>query len=252
MVDGGAGSIAQRVADELGDAVRLQRAGAIDHAARRSRRRRRRRARRVARATPSSRSRPRSRSRSTFDPALPDDRLDALPQRRSRARRRRRSSCTTSRSGAADGFSGQTAEPGSAAEVTLDASPALGHARASSRRSRSDRSPKGSTRSIPTSGARRCSTRSTHRLGPRAASPVEFIETAWWNEEWTRGCSIAHFRPGILTRYGPLLREPFGRDPLGRHRDGDDVARRDRRRRPLRRTRRRRDPRPHVAPSKRA
>ena len=32
MVEGGAGSIARRVADELGDAVRLERAGAIDHA----------------------------------------------------------------------------------------------------------------------------------------------------------------------------------------------------------------------------
>ena len=32
MVEGGAGSIAQRVADELGDAVRLERTGALDHA----------------------------------------------------------------------------------------------------------------------------------------------------------------------------------------------------------------------------
>jgi len=51
----------------------------------------------------------------------------------------------------------------------------------------------------------------TARFGPRAASPVEFIETAWWTEKWTRGCSMAHFPPGILTRYGRLLREPFGR-----------------------------------------
>ena len=49
----GAGSIARRVADELGDAVRLQRAGAIDHATRRSRRRRRRRSRSRRRGTPS-------------------------------------------------------------------------------------------------------------------------------------------------------------------------------------------------------
>ena len=49
------------------------------------------------------------------------------------------------------------------------------------------------------------------RLGPRAASPSEFIETAWWKEEWTRGCSMAHFPPGILTRYGRLLQEAFGR-----------------------------------------
>ena len=51
----------------------------------------------------------------------------------------------------------------------------------------------------------------TARLGPRAASPTQYIETAWWEEEWTRGCSMAHFPPGILTRYGPLIREPFGR-----------------------------------------
>jgi len=49
------------------------------------------------------------------------------------------------------------------------------------------------------------------RFGPRAASPAEFIETASWNETWTRGCSMAHLPPGTLTRYGRLLREPFGR-----------------------------------------
>ena len=51
----------------------------------------------------------------------------------------------------------------------------------------------------------------TTRFGPSAASPVEFIETPWWKEQWTRGCSMAHLPPGYLTRYGSLLREPFGR-----------------------------------------
>jgi monoamine oxidase len=49
------------------------------------------------------------------------------------------------------------------------------------------------------------------RFGPRAAAPVDVVETAWWTEEWTRGCSMAHFPPGVLTRYGPLLRRRFGR-----------------------------------------
>jgi monoamine oxidase len=49
------------------------------------------------------------------------------------------------------------------------------------------------------------------RLGPRAASPSEFIETPWFAEEWTRGCSFAHIRPGFLSRYGHLLREPLAR-----------------------------------------
>jgi monoamine oxidase len=51
----------------------------------------------------------------------------------------------------------------------------------------------------------------TQRFGPRAAAPVAFVETAWWTEEWTRGCSFAHLSPGTLTRYGHLLRAPFGR-----------------------------------------
>lgn len=35
--------------------------------------------------------------------------------------------------------------------------------------------------------------------------------TAEWTEQWSRGCSMAHFTLGTLTRYGHLLREPFGR-----------------------------------------
>ena len=48
------------------------------------------------------------------------------------------------------------------------------------------------------------------RLGPRAAVPLEVIETPWAQQEWTKGCSMAHFPPGILTRYGHLLQEPLG------------------------------------------
>jgi monoamine oxidase len=49
------------------------------------------------------------------------------------------------------------------------------------------------------------------RFGPSAGSPSEFVETAWWTEEWTKGCSMAHFPPGLLTRHGRLLRAPLGR-----------------------------------------
>lgn len=51
----------------------------------------------------------------------------------------------------------------------------------------------------------------TARLGPQASSPIELVETAWWKDEWTRGCSMAHLRPGILSRFGALLTEPWGR-----------------------------------------
>ena len=49
------------------------------------------------------------------------------------------------------------------------------------------------------------------RFGPKAATPKDFVETAWWKEQWTRGCSMAHFPPGLLTTHGHLLRTPHGR-----------------------------------------
>ena len=98
LVDGGAGSIAQRVADELGDAVRLRRAGPVDHAARRSRARRHRRRSKCRLATRSCACRPRSRSRSRSTRCSPTI-ASRSTATRSPARRRRRWSCTTNRSG---------------------------------------------------------------------------------------------------------------------------------------------------------
>jgi monoamine oxidase len=47
-------------------------------------------------------------------------------------------------------------------------------------------------------------------FGPRAASPDEYVERLWAEEEWTRGCYGAHMPPGAWTGYGPALREPVG------------------------------------------
>ena len=110
----------------------------------------------------------------------------------------------------ADGFSGQTSEPGSPSEVTIDASPAdAGYgALASFTFSHVAEQYDG----LPADERHRTLLDAlSSRLGPRAASPIEIVETAWWHEEWTRGCSMAHFKPGILTSHGHLLREPWGR-----------------------------------------
>ena len=110
----------------------------------------------------------------------------------------------------ADGFSGQTSEPGSPSEVTIDASPAdgsygtLASFTFSQVAERFDALPVAERRQVLLD-------RLTKRLGPKAASPVDIVETAWWHEEWTRGCSMAHFKPGVLTSHGHLLREPWGR-----------------------------------------
>ena len=128
MVDGGAGSIAKLVADDVGRRDPIASTGAVDHAIRRSRRRCRRRAR------------SRGSARSRRDPA-----------RAGRWRSRSIRCCPTTAMTLyrkaiagpesktlvvydepfwrADGFSGQTSEPNSASEVTLDASPVVRIAR---------------------------------------------------------------------------------------------------------------------------
>jgi len=47
-------------------------------------------------------------------------------------------------------------------------------------------------------------------FGPEAAEPVRYIERVWADEEWTRGCYGAFFPPGGWTSFGPALREPIG------------------------------------------
>lgn len=49
------------------------------------------------------------------------------------------------------------------------------------------------------------------RFGPRASEPIAYEEVDWEREEWTRGCSAAHMATGVLTQFGPSLRMPVGR-----------------------------------------
>lgn len=208
MVVGGAGSIAIRMADALGDAVRLNvavrsvtqrddrvvvEAGQVTVTARHL----------VVTAPPALIL------EIDFDPVLPNDRL-TLYRKAVAGPETKTLVVYDEPFWRAAGFSGQTSEPGSASEVTLDASPASGSpgvigsftfGHVARRLDALD----------PADRRRAVIEALTARFGSQAASPSEFIETAWWSEEWTRGCSMAHLPPGVLTRYGPLLREPFGR-----------------------------------------
>ena len=47
-------------------------------------------------------------------------------------------------------------------------------------------------------------------VGPRALRAVDYIETDWSAEEWTRGAYAATFGVGGLTRFGEDLRRPVG------------------------------------------
>jgi monoamine oxidase len=208
LVDGGAGSIANRVAESLGDSVRLgvpvrsitQRA---DHVV-------------VAGANVTIDARyvivtvpPALVLDIAFDPALDDDR-QALYRNAIGGPETKTLVVYDEPFWRNDGFSGQTAGPRSPAQVTIDASPMRGtpgviasftFGPAAVRYDALD----------PAERRRAVVDTLTSRLGTRASEPSAFVETAWWHEEWTRGCSMAHLPPGILTRYGHLLRQPFRR-----------------------------------------
>lgn len=208
LVDGGAGAIAQRVADELGDAVRLEApvraitqrddhvvvdaAGLTVWA------------RRVVVTIP-----PGLALEIAFDPPLADDRL-ALYRNAIGGPETKTLVVYDEPFWRADGLSGQTSEPGSASEVTIDASPASGTPGVIASFTFGPVAERCAALA-PDARQRAVIDALTSRLGPRAASPSAFVETAWWTEEWTRGCSMAHFTPGTLSRWGRLLREPFAR-----------------------------------------
>ncbi|MEY2588165.1 MAG: monoamine oxidase [Acidimicrobiaceae bacterium] len=208
LVDGGAGSIAQQIADGLGDAVHLStpvrsitqhadhvvvEAGDLAVSARHA----------VVTVPPALVL------DIAFEPALPDDR-ETLYRKAVAGPETKTLVVYDEPFWRADGFSGQSSEPNSASEVTLDASPVAGRPGVIASftfghvAERVDALEAGERRRMVVDLL-------TTRFGTRAASPSDYIETPWWKEEWTRGCSMAHLPPGVLTRYGHLLREPFGR-----------------------------------------
>jgi len=48
-------------------------------------------------------------------------------------------------------------------------------------------------------------------FGPRALSPERYVDQAWGEDEWSRGCYGAFLPPGGWTGFGPALRRPVGR-----------------------------------------
>jgi monoamine oxidase len=110
----------------------------------------------------------------------------------------------------ADGLSGQSAAPGTPASVTIDACTDSG-------------TPgvlcvivEGPTaRDLcaldPADRRSRVLNQLVERFGGKAASPVDFVEQNWTIERYSGGGMISHAPPGVLTEFGPALREPCGR-----------------------------------------
>ncbi len=208
LVEGGAGTMARLMAAELGDAVRLQapvravagredrvdvEADGVSVTARRA-----------VIAIP-----PALTNEIAFNPALPPDRAE-LYRKAVAGPESKTLMVYEEPFWRTDGFSGQSAEPGSVSEVTLDASPISG--RPGVIASFAFGAVAAAVDDLdPAERRQLVLERLAARFGPRAASPVALIETQWWKEDWTRGCSMAHFPPGLLTSRGHLLREPWGR-----------------------------------------
>jgi monoamine oxidase len=107
-----------------------------------------------------------------------------------------------------DGLSGQAADPGSVVEVTLDASPPSGRPGVLAGFAFSRVALKAS--GLSEADRRKAVIEAlVHRFGSQASSPHHMVQTQWWEQPWSRGCSMAHLPPGALTQYGHLLREPF-------------------------------------------
>jgi monoamine oxidase len=208
LVDGGAGIVAARVAERLGDAVRLgvpvravaQRDDRVVVTGD---------ALEVTAAHAVVTIPPELILEIAFDPVLPADRL-TLYRNAIGGPETKTLVVYDSPFWRAEGWSGQSSEPGSAAEVTIDASPRSG---APGVLASFTFGPVARRLDALAPDVRRAAVLDAlvTRFGPRAGAPAETVETAWWTEEWTRGCSFAHLRPGILSRYGPLLRRPWGR-----------------------------------------
>jgi len=109
-----------------------------------------------------------------------------------------------------DALSGQSAGAGSPSEVTIDSSPADASRGVIASFAFGQVAQQIAVLS-PTERRKAVLDTLAARFGPKASSPVAFVETPWWQEEWSRGCSMAHFPVGIITGYGRLLREPYGR-----------------------------------------
>ena len=146
--------------------------------------------------------------RITYEPILPGAR-DQLTQRLPQGSVIKAQAIYDEPFWRAEGLSGIAADSGSPASFTVDNSPVDGspgvlvgfiegdHARQLGRLDPSDR--------------RRIVLESLGRsFGPRAASPRDYVELDWSEEQWTRGCYGAHFPPGVWTQYGSALRQPVG------------------------------------------
>lgn len=208
MLDGGAQEIATRMARELGDALHLrspvreisQPADGVEVRTETLTVR----ARRAVLAIPATLT-----SSISFDPPLPADRA-LLVQRMPMGSIRKTLVLYDRPFWRDEGLNGESSSPRAPIELTLDASPKDSRygslvcfsfgptARTLAKLDEADR-------------RRNVLDALIMRFGTQAGDPVHYVEHEWAEERWTRGCYMTHYPPGVLTSFGPAIREPVGR-----------------------------------------
>jgi monoamine oxidase len=144
-----------------------------------------------------------------FSPALPADRAQ-LQQRAPSGSVAKAVAVYEAPFWREDGLSGESIDPDHLLSLTMDTSPhdvsrgiltALlygADARAFSR--------------LPADERRRLALSAfANRFGPQAAEPYDYVEQDWVAEELSRGGYMSHYGCGVLTTYGHALTEPCGR-----------------------------------------
>lgn len=110
----------------------------------------------------------------------------------------------------ADGLSGQSFAPRSAANLTIDSCTPTGHPGILTVITEAH-----DARDLCALGAaerrRAVLNAVAERFGERALTPVDYVEQNWAVERYSGGGMISHTPPGVLTEYGPALRAPCGR-----------------------------------------
>jgi monoamine oxidase len=109
-----------------------------------------------------------------------------------------------------DGLSGESIDPGHLLSLTMDTSP---HDGSRGVITAFAYGPDARTFARLDSTARRKLALSgfAERFGPQAAEPYDYVEQDWVAEELSRGGYMSHFGCGVLTTYGRALTEPCGR-----------------------------------------
>ena len=208
LLTGGAQTMANHIATELGDAVFLEspvyRIAQTDGAVEVVSDRRTVKARRAIVTVP-----PPVQARIDYDPPLPSDRAQLI-QRMPIGAVVRAVIEWDEPFWRADGLTGETVDFDSPIAASIDASPPGGDRGVLSTYAFG---PAGRQvgRLAPEERRHLFLDALTARLGPKTATPAEYREYTWHADPWSGGAINAHFPPGVLTTLGHALRRPVGR-----------------------------------------